>query len=674
MKLSELRGIGPKKEQLLHSLGIETLEDMIDYLPVSYEDRSHITALEDVIPGSTCYIEVTVQKKSASRRYGRSGGVVTLTAGDSTGRVRILFFHSSFLASRFQTGERYRFFGKIDQNGSVLQMVQPQVTFSPEEDPGGILPVYRTVKGISQKELRRLAGEALEFLEEEETLPPSIVRERRLMDYASAIRNLHFPENRGRFAQARYRMIYENCFLFQTAILLFSGTSQDFPGIAFPHDDAVDEFESMLPYQFTGAQRRALDEIVRDMETSTQMQRLLQGDVGSGKTAVAAAALYKAAKNGCQGVLMAPTSLLAEQHAESLIPLFARAGLKAELLTGSLSRRERTGILERTASGETSILIGTHAVIQKDVEFSNLGLVITDEQHRFGVGQRIRLTEKGARPDVLVMTATPIPRSLAVVLYGDMHLSVIDELPAGRLPVITKAVTQKGRGGVYQKIETILQEGEQIYIVAPLITESEEMNVRSAEEVREEVRVRFPDYTCGLVHGALPPAERSRIMRAFAEGEIQILVATVVIEVGINVPNATVMLIENAERFGLAQLHQLRGRVGRGNRQSYCYLITDSSSEAAAQRVKIMESTTDGLALAEQDLSMRGPGDLFGTRQHGIPASQLTEMIQNRKIMELAFSDARAYGEADPLFGDSEHRRILDRVTHRFGEFDNLGI
>lgn len=673
MELSDIKGIGRKKQELLAGMGICTLEDMLTYFPVSYEDHTGITPAAELKPGGNFYVLVTVRRILRGR--GR-GGFVKIAAEDGTGTLEIVFFRASYMASSFRVGENYYVYGKVTKSGSTLQMIHPGSVEPEEQADRRILPVYRASRGVSQKDLRRVTEAALaELSEDEETLPRSILEKRHVAGRTAALRNIHFPADRKSYAAARYRLIYEELFLFQTGMNLLTGSSSEkIRGFAFPHDDYIWEFEDYLGFRLTGAQKKVLEEIEHDMESDTQMQRLLQGDVGSGKTAVAAAVLYKAARNGCQGALMAPTELLASQHYQDFQKLFRDTGLKIGYLVSGMDRKQREEMLRGMEDGSISVVVGTHALIQEEVRFADLGVVVTDEQHRFGVRQRVGLAAKGMNPDNLVMTATPIPRSLAAVLYNGMDLSVIDELPAGRKPVITKALSLRSRNSVYRQVEEHLRAGEQVYVVAPLITDSEQVDAASAESVYRALRERFPDHPSGLVHGGMKQSEKDAVMKAFANGQIRILAATVVIEVGINVPSATVMVIENAERFGLAQLHQLRGRVGRSSKQSFCYLLTDEHSGLGMERAKVLASTQDGFAIAEKDLEMRGPGDLTGTRQHGVPQLFVSDLLSHSRIYEAAREDVEAMFKEDPSLRQTEHGAVGERAVKMFDAAEGIGL
>lgn len=676
MDFEEIRGIGPKKRALLEEIGIRKPEDMLTYFPVSYEDRSRLTPLSELTEGTPYYVSGIVTRKTSQYIPGKKGKLLRLTIQDDTGLLNVIFFQGQYYEKKLQVQQQYNFYGVVSSYQKRLTMVQP------EFEPGGsvfhsaILPVYHTVRGLTQKDLRRIAQAVLNDLPDlPEVLPDSIIQKNRLCSRQDAVRNMHFPEDRNTFRQARIRMIYEELFLFQTGLFLRShARCREAVGCVCRTDDSIRNFADRLPYPLTGAQERVLHEIEQDMQSAIPMQRLVQGDVGSGKTAVAAAALYKAACSGWQGVLMAPTELLATQHFQSFRSMFEGTGITIGLLTSSVSVSEKRKLKQDLAAGTIRILIGTHAILQDDVRFQALGLVVTDEQHRFGVAQRMKLSEKGNHPDILVMTATPIPRTLAVVLYGDLDISVIDELPPGRKPVLTRVVPESARHTVYRKVRNELQKGRQVYVVCPMIEDSDQLQLHSAEAVYQELQTWFPEYASGLVHGAMSRKEKDRVMEEFSQGRLQLLTATVVIEVGINVPNASVMVIENAERFGLAQLHQLRGRVGRGTDQAWCFLITDPHSETGRERCAVMEETTDGFEIAERDLQMRGPGDFFGTRQHGLPALKTADLAKHVGVLNALRPDVREMLQKDPALQSEEHRCVAAGVREMFGEGTNPGI
>lgn len=668
-----LRGVGPKKAEALKRLHIETVEDLIHLLPREYQDRRQVTPIAQLKAGMQT--TVIARAERIVLNYIRAGRkqLLRVYASDETGTIGILFFNARFLKKAFREGEVYAFYGTISESRTGLTMVHPQFTPAALRE-AGILPVYPLVRGLSQKDLRSLQKQVSPIYDQlEEVLPEKIVSENRLTGPAAAIRGMHFPESREHYLQAKYRMIFEELFVLQTGLMAVRAKSTHADGIAFDPGADEQEYIRSLPFPLTSAQERAVREIMGDLESTKIMNRLVQGDVGSGKTAVAEIAMYKAVRSGYQAVLMAPTEILARQHFEGISAAFAKHGIRTGFLSGHSRAAERRKTLEDLVSGSIDILVGTHAVIQPEVVFAKLGLVITDEQHRFGVDQRIRLREKGQDPNVLVMTATPIPRTLAVVVYGDLDISIIDEMPPGRMPVRTRCTGQEHREDCYRFVEKQLAGGRQCYVVTPLIEFSEEMDVRSAEEVAEELSERFDGehgfgrYRVALLHGSMKQEEKDRIMDAFYRAEIDLLVSTVVIEVGINVPNATVMVIENAERFGLAQMHQLRGRVGRGKHQSYCFLLLQGDSDVAKQRGQIMEASSDGFYIAEEDLKLRGPGDIFGTRQHGLPALFVADLVRHADIMKKAREEAEKLIREDPNLARPEHAALARRVRAVFG-------
>ncbi|MCB6994469.1 ATP-dependent DNA helicase RecG [bacterium 210820-DFI.6.37] len=664
-----LKGVGPKKAAALEKLGIRTIGDLLLFFPRDYQDRRKscgISELEEEKPVCV-WGRVELVVKDPFRRGRRQ--ILRVLISDGSGKLEILFFNAAYLASQFRKGSSFIFYGKPVWNHGKPQMIHPD--FSPAEKgmTQGILPVYPLVLGLSQKDMRNWQKAALSGLSGiQEYLPEDIIRRNRLCGLDYAISNIHFPKDRQPLLEGKYRMIFDELLALQTGLLAARQKNvigKQGPG--FDPSPVEQEYIQGLPYPLTGAQLRVVSEIMADTESGKVMNRLVQGDVGSGKTAVAEVALYKAVKSGFQGVMMAPTEILAKQHFSSLSQGFAPYGITVGLLTGSMKAGEKREVLERLASGEIQILVGTHAIIQPDVAFSNLGLVITDEQHRFGVNQRTALSEKGNNPHVLVMTATPIPRTLAVILYGDLDISIIDELPPGRQKIVTRAVDESQRSACYDFVEKELNKGRQAYIVAPLIDESEVLDVKSAESLYQELRDRFAGYSVALLHGAMKQTEKDGIMSRFYQNEIQVLVSTVVIEVGINVPNSTMMVIENAERFGLAQLHQLRGRVGRGKHQSYCVLISKKSSEVARKRAEIMEKSQDGFYIAEQDLQLRGPGEIFGTRQHGVPDLAFADLAKHIKILNDVKKEADRIIEQDPLLESEAYAGLKKRIIKLFG-------
>ena len=663
-----LRGIGPKKEKCLREAGIETLGDLLTLLPIRYEDRRRPTPAREARSGEEIlFVGKVLSVRLTGNPYARKAPL-QVKAGDETSCMEILFFGASYLKKLFVPGQEYSFYGKVTDGSRGKQMIHP--SFSQTGSPGdrrGILAVYPERAGLRSSEIGKWEQQLLPLMaEEKEWLPDMVVKENRLADPAFALQNIHFPQDRHKMLEAKFRLVFEELFTLATG-LLFMREGDLLPA---PRLDirAGQDFLNRLPFSLTADQKRSWQELSRDITSGFRMNRLLQGDVGSGKTVLAEAAMVSAQAAGFQSVLMAPTELLARQHYKTFCRDLAETGYRIELLTGSLPLREKRRIKEALTQGKIDLLLATHAALQEDVHLARLGLVVTDEQHRFGVSQRKALSDKGVYSHVLVMTATPIPRTLAVVLYGDLALSQIRTMPGNRKPIHTQVYSGRLRKRAYQFLRDRVREGQQAYIVCPLVEESDKIDGLSAEEHWKAVKAFYPEFRVTLLHGAMKTEDKDRIMEAFATGKIDILVATVVIEVGIDVPNATVMIVENAERFGLAQLHQLRGRVGRGGEAAYCFLLTDKTEGPAADRVKIMEQERDGFVIAEEDLKMRGPGDVFGTRQHGLPALRFADLIRHLSILEQASQTAQKLLAEDPGLNQPANRLLRDRVIQMFGE------
>lgn len=672
-EVKKMPGVGPKKAEALARLNIRRMEDFFFLFPRAYEDRRTVKEIGSLFNEETALVkgQVILIVKGG---FGRKRSLKLLVQDDS-GSMEVLFFHSAYLERAFRQGQYYAFYGKISRRNGKTQMLHPDFELWAE---GGkqILPVYPQVRGVSQKDLRKWTWEALSHTAlMNEYLPQETLLRQRLCGLQYGLTHIHYPVDPQQVKEARFRFVFEELLLLQTGLFLMRNRlRRNKNGIIFSKDVKTERFTDTLPYALTGAQKRVLAEISEDMEAPEIMNRLVQGDVGSGKTAVAAAALYKAVKSGYQGVLMAPTEILARQHYAGLAVQFDPLDIKAGFLSGSLPAKEKRRVLDELAAGDIDVLIGTHAIIQENVVFSNLGLVITDEQHRFGVAQRSVLTNKGSNPDVLVMTATPIPRTLAVTLYGDLDISIIDEMPPGRQEIITRAVDSKGREAAYEFVLRQAQQGRQAYVVAPLIEESEEITAKSASGVYEELTTKFPDQKVALLHGAMKQKEKDQVMDEFNDGKIAILVSTVVIEVGINVPNATVIMIENAERFGLAQLHQLRGRVGRGRAQSYCILITEGKTDVSRERAEIMKKSNDGFVIAEKDLALRGPGEFFGMRQHGIPELRIADLVKHVKILQKVKEEAIIILEEDPTLSLKKNELLRKKIEKTFTNVENIRL
>ena len=615
-----IKGVGPNRVKLLNKIGIFTLEDLISYYPRTYEDRSKPKNLYECQDGEEALIEaVTLGRLTDVRLKGKT--MQKLLINDGTLTAAVTWFNQSYLKTKFEKGEKYRFYGKINKRFGKVEIMSPVFDDpSKKSNTGRIIPIYPLTYSLSQNTLRKIIENGIEevYGNLEETLPKYILDEYKLIGINKATKDIHFPEEFKDFNIARNRLVFEELLSVQLALLELKNNYMDERnGISFNKDIYISDVINTLPFSLTNAQRRVLEEIEKDMEDTKPMNRLLQGDVGSGKTVVAMCAAYKAVKSGYQAAVMAPTAILATQHLENFKNILNSLDIKCELLISGITKKKKEEILNRLENGEIDILIGTHALLEDNVKFKNLGLVVTDEQHRFGVKQRSKFAEKGKNPDVLVMTATPIPRTLALILYGDLDISIIDELPPNRKKIDTFAVGKDMTDRVNEFIRKQIKEGRQAYIVCPLVEENEELDLKSVEKLYESYKKEiFPEFNVEYIHGKLKQKEKDKIMETFKKGEIDILISTTVIEVGVDVPNSNIMVIENAERFGLAQLHQLRGRVGRGEYKSYCILKYEGKGEVVRKRMKVMCDTNDGFIISEKDLELRGSGDFFGTMQH----------------------------------------------------------
>lgn len=650
MKLSDsiqyVKGVGPKKKVELNRLGIKTVYDLLTYYPRTYEDQSVLTKIADLKAG--CQATVAGVIVNVSDRQGGRRGMTIITAliGDGSGFLQITWFNQKYLKKQLKPGSRVFVTGKVSYayggrgQFAMSQLASFQILGEADEAETltGIMPVYGATEKLNQKFFRKIIKELFASeLEVEEIIAEPIKAKYNLLNRFEALKNIHFPENFTELKIARARLAFEELYMIQCGLLLLKKRVQEKKsGVRHLADsNLLKQVLTALPFKLTHDQAKTWQEIKHDMESSVPMRRLVQGDVGSGKTVIALLALVKTVENGYQGALMAPTEILASQHYESFQNLLSDFGIRVGFLSGRLTKKKREEMYALLAEQKIDIVIGTHALIQEGVHFAKLGLVVTDEQHRFGIDQRAELEKKGElTPDVLVMTATPIPRTMTLTVYGDLDVSFIQELPPGRQPIRTFVRTPDRRELIYQYVLTQLKAGRQAYVVCPLIEMNEESDLPSAEEVYDELRFGiFQGVPCGLVHGRMKPAEKEQIMQAFYEDKIKLLVATTVIEVGVNVPNASIMVIEHAERFGLAQLHQLRGRIGRGEYKSYCILVSDMKTENAKERLKIMATTSDGFKLAEADLKMRGPGQFFGTLQHGLPDLKIADVLGDMDIL-----------------------------------------
>ncbi|MBS5335701.1 MAG: DNA helicase RecG [Clostridiales bacterium] len=676
-KVSAIKGVGDKKRKLLNNMNIDTIDDLLHLFPKKYEDRRQVSYIMEAPFDKDVLIKGKVIARQIRGNPYNKKTPLRILVQDESAELEVLFFNGRYLANYFNIGSEYTFYGKITLNGGRRQMAHPEFhKLGDKDDVRGILPIYPLTEGITQANMRKMQMEAAILAdEEEEWLPDEIVRKYNLCSPAYAIKNVHFPKDERNIREGRYRLIFEELLVLQTGLFYIKKGQRESDGIIIPKQQiSADDFLERLPFELTDGQKRVWEEVQNDMSSSRAMNRLVQGDVGSGKTVVAELAMYKTVKAGFQAVMMAPTELLAKQHFASLKRDFEPFGLNVGLLCSSMKSKEKKQTLENLEAGTTDILVGTHAIIQPGVKFRSLGMVVTDEQHRFGVNQRSLLAEKGHNPNVLVMTATPIPRTLAVILYGDLDISVIDTMPKGRQPVKTFLRNADSRDAIYEFVYSKVKEGRQAYVVAPLIEESESIDCRSAEEIYEELKTLYTDIKIGLIHGAMKQEEKDRVMESFASGNTDIIVSTVVIEVGIDVANATVMVIENCERFGLAQLHQLRGRVGRGKHQSYCILISGHESKVSRKRNEIMCSTEDGFVIAEEDLKLRGPGEIFGTRQHGLPELNISDLIRHGYILEKAKQAAGEIIEEDRCLEKKKYFGIRKRIKKMFGENIRLNL
>lgn len=666
--LTYVKGVGPQRAAMLEAKGLKTVEDLLSYAPFRYEDRRNIKPIHELAPGEMATVIAEVRSARVSGFKRRNLGMFEAVFSDQSRSTLIgKWFHGSYLQDVLIPGLRVALYGKVelDSYTGSLSMLHPEFEILSAEDEeeaalhvGRIVPVYEAAGKVTTRVFRSLVHRILQSLDPmPDPLPAEIRARLNLPDLQTALVNMHFPApdedlrllNSFR-SPAQYRMIFEEFFWLECGLALKRAKARLETGIKFELTDKVrEQIKKMLPFKPTAAQKRVLAEIARDMASERPMNRLLQGDVGSGKTLVAAEAAVIAVENGYQVAVLAPTEILATQHFFYFKNLFSKLGYPIALLTGSATQREKTQVKKLIASGLVPVVIGTHALLEEDVEFRNLGLAIVDEQHRFGVMQRLRLMSKGNRPDVLVMTATPIPRTLALTLYGDLDTSVIDELPPGRKPIITKHVPEDRVEQVYSFLKREVDAGRQAYVVYPVIEESETQAMKAAEKMHRHLSTEvFPQYQVGLLHGRLSAEEKESVMDRFKKGEVQILVSTTVIEVGVDVPNATVMVIEQAERFGLAQLHQLRGRVGRGAEQSYCILVTGKLNDAGRERIRTMVESNDGFQIAEMDLRLRGPGEFFGTRQSGLPALRIGNILRDQEVLEMARNEAIAFIDNPP--------------------------
>lgn len=670
-----LKGVGERRAAMLSRLGVSDVNALVRLYPRVYEDWSRIKSINEAQIGEICCIKGIVGSPVHKSLIRKGLTLYKTEITDGSGIMGITIFNSRFAAEKLTEGDEFLFFGRVGGNLYRKEMNSPEI--EPAEGADRIRPIYPQTHGLNSKMIEKLVRTALTECRDELVDPiPLWLREKYcLMNLPDALWNIHFPKSPDYLEEARRRLIFEELLILQLGLEKMRSQTQKNAG-AIIERDFSEEYFSHLPFSPTGAQRRAVKEAMRDMMSGRQMNRLLQGDVGSGKTAVAAALVYSTAKNSMQSALMAPTEVLAEQHYKTFLKLFEGCSINVELLTGSDTTAQKRRKKEALKAGEIDLLIGTHAIIQSDVEFKSLALVITDEQHRFGVEQRNALGEKGENPHLYVMSATPIPRTLALIIYGELDISILDELPPGRQKIETYAVTSELRQRAYNYVKKHLDAGRQGYIICPLVDEGEsDTELASAVKYADELqRGDFCGYTVGLMHGKMRSVDKKKVMESFSNGETQLLVSTTVIEVGVDVPNAVIMVIENAERFGLSQLHQLRGRIGRGQYKSTCILITDAKNDTAQRRMKVMETTTDGFKIADEDLKLRGPGEFFGSRQHGLPEMKIADMLEDRSTLEETQRAAKEIMARDPELSSPESTALKNEIQRLFDAVGSAGM
>lgn len=659
-----LDGIGNVKAKLFEKVGVKTVSDLLFYFPRGYEDRTKIVPIFEAIDKETVCIHATVFSAVSERRINKSLSLYTAELADDSGRISATWFNNKYIKNSIIKGNSYTFYGKIKQMGTRKFIENPVFEKDGANNlvTGKIVPLYPLTAELTQKTVQKAMAGAIAAADDiRETLPLSLRERYKLVELSNAIKNIHFPVDFDSYEMARRRLVFDELLTFSLALSRIKKSRTALPQRANIDVSYVDEFKSSLPFALTGAQSKVVDEICFDISSHVPMNRLVQGDVGSGKTVVAAATMYAVAKSGYQAALMVPTEVLARQHYDNFVKMMSGKGINICMLVGSMSKREKDETYKLISDGRADIVIGTHAIIQENVEYKNLALVVTDEQHRFGVIHRDAIAKKGDNPHIIVMSATPIPRTLALILYGDLDISVIDELPPGRKEVLTYCVNENMRSRIFAFIRKHVLCGRQVYIVCPLIEETESSDLKNVTDYADMLRNKiFPEFRCALLHSRLKNDVKEQIMRKFKAGEIDILISTTVIEVGVDVSNANIMVIENAERFGLSQLHQLRGRVGRGGEQSYCILFNQNDGELSKKRMEIMCSSNDGFYISGEDLKLRGPGDFFGTKQHGLPALRIANLFGDMDILKEVGRAVTDICDGSLAVSDSE-LAVLDR-------------
>lgn len=667
-----LKGVGPKRALKLNKLNIFTVEDLLNYFPVKYEDRRYISKINEINQQKKYLLKVKLFEKPKYSRIKKNMTIIKAICKDDTGFITLTFFNQDFLMDKLIADEYYYVFGSVKQAFGKFEMVNPEMEFIEKDwKANKIMPVYSLTYGLTNNEITNLIKTAIETYYEkiQNVLPENIIKEYKLASRKNAIKNIHFPGDAKKYSLAKRTLAFEKLLIFQLGLFNIKNNIRNNEcHIKIANTAYSEKLLGSIPYKLTGAQIKVIEEIKSDMKSKKIMNRLVQGDVGSGKTVVAVYAMLLLANSGYQSAMMAPTEILALQHYETIKEYLnmSEININIEILTGSTKDKAKEEILKKLRDGEIDIIIGTHALIEDNVEFKNIGIVITDEQHRFGVRQRAKLSNKG-QTHILIMTATPIPRTLALMIYGDLDISIIDEMPPGRQKVLTEIISGKDKKRAYEFIKKQVDEGKQAYIVAPLVEDSENLDLNSATETFNDLKSSyFSEYKLGLLHGKMNNKEKEEIINKFYAGKISVLISTTVIEVGVNVPNAAVMLILNAERFGLAQLHQLRGRVGRGNNQSYCILVNESKSKKSKDRMNVLKTTDSGFKIAEEDLKIRGPGDFFGTKQHGLSKFEIQSIVSDVEIVHNVQQLSKRIMSENPCLKGEEHYNLKAEILNLF--------